>query len=90
MVTGVSLATGLVDTVNVAVVSPAATVTLAGSVATVGLLLASVTTAPLAGAGPLSVTVPFDEVPPVTVVGLRLTPLGAGGVTVSPAVWLPL
>jgi len=79
------LATGLVLTVKVAVVAFAATVTLAGTVAAAVLLLLSVTAAPPAGAGLFSVTVPVDEVPPVTVVGLRLTPLAAGGVTVSPA-----
>ena len=53
----------------------AVTVTLAGTVAAAVLLLESATTAPLAGAGPLSVTVPCDVLPPVTVVGFRLTPL---------------
>ena len=48
---------------------PAATVTLAGTVATAVLLLDSVTTEPPDGAGPLSVTVPCDDVPPVTVAG---------------------
>jgi len=50
-------------------VLPAATVTFAGTVATAVLLLDSVTTAPPDGAGPLNVTVPVDELPPVTVVG---------------------
>jgi hypothetical protein len=70
--------TGLVLTVNVAVVELAATVTLAGTVATAVLLVVSVTTAPPAGAGPLNVTVPVEEVPPVTIVGFRLTELGTG------------
>jgi len=86
MVTDVLLATGLVLTVNVAVVAFAATVTLASTVAAAVLLLLSVTTAPPVGAGPFSVTVPVDEVPPVTDVGFRLTPLGTGGVTAKPAV----
>ncbi len=84
------LATGLVLTVNVAVVAFAATVTLAGTVAAAVLLLLSVTTAPPVGAGPFRVTVPLDELPPVTVVGLKLTPLGTGGVTPKMAVCVVL
>ena len=45
--TDVSAATALVVTVNVAVVAPAATVTLAGAWAAAVLLLESVTAAPL-------------------------------------------
>ena len=37
------------------------------------LLLNRTTTAPLAGAGALSVTVPVDEAPPITEEGLRTT-----------------
>jgi hypothetical protein len=62
-------ATALVLTVNVAVVVPAATVTLDGTWATAVLLLESATVAPPAGAAPLSVTVPVEEFPPVTLVG---------------------
>lgn len=65
----VDAATALVLTVNVALVAPAATVTLEGTLATVVLLLESVICAPPAGAGPLSVTVPVEEFPPVTLVG---------------------
>jgi hypothetical protein len=68
--------------VNVAVVWFAATVTLEGTVAADVLLLASVTTAPPVGAGPFSVTVPVDELPPITVVGFKLTPLAVAAVTV--------
>src|SRR6267143_267174 len=69
MVTVVEAATALVLTVNVALVAPAATVTLGGAVAAVVLLLESATVAPPVGAAPLSVTVPVEEFPPVTVVG---------------------
>src|SRR6478672_9510380 len=73
MVTVVTLATELVLTENVAVVAPAATVTLAGTCAAVVLLLVSPTVAPPVGAAPLSVTVPVDELPPVTLVGFTET-----------------
>ena len=83
-----SAATGAVATENVAVVAPETTVTLTGNVATEVLLLLIVTTAPLAGAGPFSVTVPDDELPPRTDVGLNVTELSvaAAGVTVNEAV----
>ena len=74
---------------KVALVAPAATVTLAGTVAAAVLLLASVTTIPPAGAGALRVTVPVEDVPPVTLAGLRLRAdrVGAAvGFTVSMAV----
>jgi len=90
MVTVVEAATALVLTVNVAVVAPAATVTLDGVLATVVLLLESATVAPPAGAAPLSVTVPVEEFPPVTLVGFsesdeRVGGGGDAGVTVSEA-----
>ena len=89
MVTGVVLATGLVLTEKVAVVAPAATVTLAGVVAE-GSLLDSVTTAPPAGAALPRVTVPVEELPPVTVEGLRDSEDSVGGLIVSVAVCVPL
>ncbi len=75
---------------NVALVAPAATVTLAGVLATVVLLLESVTAAPPAGAAAVNVTLPVDEFPPVTLVGFRVSEerVGRGGgtgVTVSEA-----
>jgi hypothetical protein len=90
MVTVVEAETALVLTVNVALVAPAAIVTLDGTLATTVLLLESATCAPPAGAGPLSVTVPVEEFPPVTLVGLNVSEAsvgagGAAGVTVSEA-----
>lgn len=70
--------TAAVATAKVALVAPPPTVTLAGTVATAVLLLPSDTTMPLAGAALVSVTVPCDEVPPVTLVGLRPTVDSAG------------
>jgi hypothetical protein len=69
--------TGLVVIINVAVVLPAATFTVAGTAAN-ELLLDNPTEIPPAGAAPLKVTVPVDDVPPLTVVGfieteIRLT-----------------
>ena len=77
----VDAATALVLTVNVALVAPAATVTLDGTRAAAVLLLESVTVAPPAGAAPLSVTVPVDEFPPVTLVGFSESDerIGGGG-----------
>jgi hypothetical protein len=69
MATEVDEATALVLTANVALVAPAATVTLEGTLAAAVLLLESVTCAPPDGAGPLNVTVPVEELPPVTLVG---------------------
>jgi len=85
IVTGVAELTELVVMVNAGdTVVPAATVTEAGTVAAAGLLLISVTTAPPAGAGPLSVTV-FNvvDVPPSTDVGDRFTAAGLGASTVK-------
>src|SRR5207302_351879 len=72
MVTGVEAVTALVLTENVALVAPAATVTLEATVAEV-LLLERFTMAPPAGAAPLRVTVPVEEEPPFTLPGLSVT-----------------
>jgi hypothetical protein len=69
MVTGVATATALVVTVNVALVAPAATVTLAGTAAA-DALLERETIAPPLGAPPLSVTIAVEDAPPLTLVGL--------------------
>jgi hypothetical protein len=89
-VTVVGVATGLVVTGKVAVVAPPGMVTLplVGTEATAGLLLARETTPPPLGAGPFRVTVPVgEEVPPVTLVRLRVSEETTGGMTVSEAVW---
>src|SRR5437870_2756557 len=92
MVTAVEVDTVLVLTVKVALVLPAATTTLAGTLAA-RLLLDSVTCAPPARAGPLSVTVPVDDsLPPVTLVRFKVSeeadgrtgPGPTGSVIVSP------
>src|SRR5258708_40276345 len=86
MLTVVFDETLLVEIANVAPACPAATVTLAGTVATPVLLLERVTTAPPDGAGPLNVTVPCDVLPPFTRVGFRVSEdrlTALAGLTVS-------
>ena len=61
-----------VVTLNVAVVLPAATVTLLGTLAEL-LLLESVITAPPEGAAAVRVRVPVELAPPTTVVGFRVS-----------------
>ncbi len=61
MVTDALHATAEVVIVKVAVVAPPATATLAGACAVMILLLDSVTTTALDGAGPVKVAVPMDE-----------------------------
>jgi len=92
MLTPVVVVTALVLTLKFALVAPEATGTLDRTCATDVLLLESVTLAPLAGAGPLKVTVPVDELPPTTLLGLRLTEDAVSGgmtVKVAPCVELP-
>jgi hypothetical protein len=91
MVTGVDAATALELIVKAALLLPAGTVTLAGTLAG-PLLLESVTCAPAVGAGPLSVTVPVDDcAPPVTLVGFNVSEEADGrrgsAVTGSVTVW---
>src|SRR5688572_28829886 len=88
MIAEVELATPRVVTEKPALVAPAPIRTLAGTVAS-ALLLESVTTSPPLGAGLVSVTVPCELFPPVTVVGLSESEDklagGGGAVTVSVA-----
>ena len=77
MVTGVEAVTALVFTENVALVDPAATVTLDGTVAEL-LLLERFTVLPPLGAAPLRVTVPVEEEPPFTLPGVSVTAESTG------------
>jgi hypothetical protein len=94
MVAELDAVTATVVTVNVALVAPAAMVTLpsAGTLATAELLLESVTTIPPVGAADVSVTVPVEDAGPTTLAGLSVSVEsaagGGGGVTVSTAVLL--
>jgi hypothetical protein len=66
-------------------VVPAATVTLAG-VTEDALSSDRVTTAPPVGAGPFNVTVPVEEIPPFTAVGVITKVDIAKGLMANPAV----
>ena len=81
-----SAVTGFVVTVKFAVLLPADTATFAPTCAAFTLLLVSATLTPPVGAGPVRVTVPVEELPPVTLVGFRLTVDGVGGFTIRFAV----
>ena len=78
----VSAATAAVSTVKLAVVLPAATVTVAGTVATTELLLSETTVPPL-GAMLESVTVPATCEPPLIVLGDNATLVTRGAVIFS-------
>jgi hypothetical protein len=83
MLTAVEEATPRVETLKVAVLAPAETVTVAGTVAAAVFEEVSATTVPPAGAGPLRVTVPVEGVPLTTLVGLTETIEGRPGATVK-------
>ena len=72
IVAEVTLATAVVVTVKVAVVAPAATVTVGGTVA-LPVLDVRLIDVPPVGAGAPRVTVPVEGEPPVTVAGERET-----------------
>jgi hypothetical protein len=81
----VAVVTDVVVTVKLALVDPAGTDTLVG-VDTDVELSESATVAPPLGAAPLKVTVPCDELPPVTVDGLTATAVSVtpgGAVTIN-------
>ncbi len=82
MLTGVLVETADVVAVKPALVAPAGTMRLAGTDTVAGLLLASETRAPPEGAAAVRVTVPADDVPPVTEVGFTLMALNAAGAAV--------
>lgn len=79
------MATAVVETLNVADVAFAATVTVAGTTAA-GSVLDRETTTPPAPAGPVKPTVPIDPEPHVTGDGLTDKLEMAGGLTVRAAV----
>lgn len=81
------LETVLVLAVNVALVAPAGTVTVPGTVTDAELEL-SATLAPPGPAAPLSVTVPVNGLPPTTVLGESVKAFTAGASTVRLAVLL--
>jgi hypothetical protein len=83
IVTVVEPITTDVLTVNVELVALAGTVTLAGTLATEGLLLEKETTAQPLGAGPLNVTVPVEDPsgPPTTIDGFSFSEVSVGGDT---------
>jgi len=78
-------ATALVVTVKLAIVAPAPTVTLPGTCAALVWLDLSETTNPPGGAFPLRVIDPVELVPPVTVVGERLSDCTDAGTIVMEA-----
>src|SRR5438309_594148 len=71
-------ATAVVAAVNVALVAPAGTITVAGTLAMAVLLLVSETTLPPGGAGAFKLAVPVEDDPPTTLAGLKLSELRAG------------
>ena len=88
MITFATALTPVVVIVKIAVLEPPATVTAEGTAAIIASADARLTTTPPEGAATLSVTVPAPFTPPTTAIGLRATPLSAGGFIVSATDWL--
>ena len=80
-----TVATAVVFATKLAVWLPADINTVAGTMTDLSELV-SLTVAPPLGAGPLSPTVPAEELPPETELGFTVIPTRLGGVTVSTAV----
>ena len=78
MVTDLLRDTAWVLIVNVALAAPLGTVTFAGTLAADVFLLDSDTIAPPAGAGPVSVTVPVEGLPPTTLDGFTVREVSTG------------
>jgi len=85
IVTGVEVDTEEVLILNVALLDPEVTVTLAGTIATEGSLLVNDTEMPLLGAIPVNFTVPVELAPPTTEPGLSDIELNNGAVNVRVA-----
>src|SRR6185436_7435081 len=89
MPTTVVVVTAEVVIVKVLAEAPAATVTVAGTLAAPGLALDSVTCTPPVGAAAVSVTVPVEDWPPTTLDGLAPSDAsaaaggGGGGVPIG-------
>lgn len=83
IVTGVAAATPSVVTVNVTDVAPEGTVTEVGTVAAAVFELKMKTGTPPVGAAGEIVTVPVTLLPPMTVAGASVRPVGRGAVVVS-------
>ena len=75
--------TALVVTVNIVLREPAGTVADGGTCAADVRLLVSKTRAPAGGAAPLSVNVPVEGDPPVTVLGFKVSEVNEATETVS-------
>jgi len=84
--TGVGPETGLVVIANEALALPAGTMTDPGTLATDGVSLLKVIDTPPFGAGPLKVTVPWETIPPTTLIGFTPIEFRTGGMTVREAV----
>ena len=63
---------------NVALVAPAGTMTLAGTLAVSGSMLDKLTATPPTGAALASLTVPVAVAPPTTLVGATVNDVNAG------------